>query len=88
MIKYYLKVVASVTDDNPIKFSDRTEYYGNRETYLSSYCTPSVDTLELYGFGSYKAAENKKNQMEKQFARDFEKFHTFNHTIEIMSEEI
>lgn len=88
MIKYFLKVTTTPTSTNPHQWPTKIEYYGKREAPLSTLTTPSVSYLMLFGFGSYEAAEKaKKNRMEI-YKRDEDRFKTFIHSIEIMSEEI
>ena len=87
MTKYYLKIKSIPTENNHIK-TDRIEYWGNRETYLSSLTTPSIAQLILFGFGSIEAAKRAKEQKEEIYNRDFAKFHSYYHEIEIMSEDI
>ena len=91
MIKYFLKVTAIPTDSNPYKayiHSNRTEYYGTRESKLSSFYIPTDDDLSIYGFGSLKAAETAKANKDANFTRDDSKFNNWIHTVEVMSKEI
>lgn len=87
MTRYFLKVTTIPTETNPIK-TTRVEYYGKRSEYLSNLCTPSEKMLMLFGFGSYEAAELEKKRRQAVYDRDYEKFHTYTHTIEILSEDV
>ena len=42
----------------------------------------------MFGFGSLKAAENERDRRKVAYDRDDNKFKTFTHEIEIVSEEI
>ena len=87
MTRYYLKIKSIPTESNYIK-GERIEYWGKRETYLSSLTTPSIAQLLLFGFGSFDAAKRASKQKEEIYKRDFDKFHSYYHEIEIMSEDI
>ena len=88
MIKYYLKVTINPTKSNPHQWPTKVEYYGKRSECLSTYCTPSYSYLMMFGFGSLKAAENEKVRRQVAYDRNDNKFKTFTHEIEILSEEI
>lgn len=88
MIKYFLKVTSEVTPENLCKHPSRIEYYGKRTEYLSSHYEPTNSDLKIFGFGSLKAAETAKDQKEKNYSRDDNKFHTWTHKVEILSREI
>lgn len=88
MTKFFLKIVSTPTENNMVRLTPRVEYYGKRESYLSSYFPPSNDDLDLYGFGSFKAAETEKQRKEKNFKINENRFHTWTHSIEIQRRDI
>lgn len=90
MTKYFIKVTSIPDETNPMKniFAPKIEYYGTRTQYLSSLCEPDDSDLELYGFGSLEAAELAKKRKDDFYQKDYERFHTWLHTIEVLERKI